>query len=349
MVLSAQAAHSLGYSSHCLKLAIPLMVKYKIPITPLNYAIWYCYVSDKNHDLNKELDGFISRFNGCSYEQANYLFNKYLSANDLSLFYQLSNSFDDVVGQVQHDLTAALNQSTQFNQVLYACRGKLHDADISKERGFDDVLHCVERLTNESAALQNRTQDFQNQLALAYAKIITLKQELIDSKRKAEKDTLTGLFNRGKFDEDITVFCQRDDLAEIAVLVMVDIDHFKVFNDTFGHQKGDQVLRAVAVKLLKYVASVGQVYRYGGEEFCFTAQFTSISDMTNFTQQLRLAITKLHIKDPASTTVLGYVTASFGVAIKSTNSQPNQLIKKADKALYLAKKHGRNRIEIIEE
>jgi diguanylate cyclase len=194
MVLSAQADHSLGYSSHCLKLAIPLMVKYKIPITPLNYAIWYCYVSDKNHDLNKELDGFISRFNGCSYEQANYLFNKYLSANDLSLFYQLSNSFDDVVGQVQHDLTAALNQSTQFNQVLYACREKLHDADISKERGFDDVLHCVERLTNESAALQNRTQDFQNQLALAYAKLITLKQELIDSKRKTEKDTLTGLY-----------------------------------------------------------------------------------------------------------------------------------------------------------
>ena len=79
---------------------------------------------------------------------------------------------------------------------------------------------------------------------------------------------------------------------------MVDIDHFKVFNDTFGHQKGDQVLRAVAVKLLKHVASVGQVYRYGGEEFCFTAQFTSISDMTNFTQQLRQAVTKLQIKDP---------------------------------------------------
>ncbi len=349
MILTAQADHSLSYSSHCLKLAIPFMVKYKMPITPLNYALWYCYVSEKNQDLNKELDNIIKKYKTCDHEQAKRLFNKYLSKDDLSLFYQLSTGFNNVVGKVHQDINEALTYSAEFNQALQECRETLNKADISQESGFDDVLDCVERLSDESAALQSRAQDFQNQLAMAYSEITELKQELVRSRSKAEKDPLTGLYNRGKFDEDITRFCQTNDLAEVAVLTMVDIDHFKQFNDTFGHQKGDQVLRAVSAKLLKHVSSVGQAYRYGGEEFCFTAQFASISDMTNFTQQLRQAVTKLQIKDPNSNKVLSQVTASFGIAIKAKNSNPEQLIAKADKALYLAKEHGRNRIEIVEE
>lgn len=216
-----------------------------MPITPLNYALWYCYVSEKNQDLNEELDSIIKKHNTCSHEQAKHLFNKYLSRDDLALFYQLSGGFNDVVGKVHQDINEAINHSAEFNQALQECRDTLTSADISQESGFDDVLDCVERLSDESAALQSRAQDFQNQLALAYSEITELKQELVRSRSKAEKDPLTGLYNRGKFDEDITRFCQTNDLAEVTVLTMVDIDHFKQFNDTFGHQKGDQVLRAV--------------------------------------------------------------------------------------------------------
>tara|TARA_Y100000310_G_C20658246_1_gene803184 strand:- start:877 stop:1926 length:1050 start_codon:yes stop_codon:yes gene_type:complete len=349
MILSAQAEHSLSYSSHCLKQAIPLMVKYKMPITPLNYAIWYAYVSNKTPELNDALDKIINEFKTCSHEHAKALFNQFLSSDDLALFYQLSGGFNDVVGKVHQDINEAINYSTEFNQTLQECHLKLKNADISQETGFDDVLDCVERLSDESATLQSRAQDFQNQLAQAYAEITDLKQELIRSKDKAQRDPLTGLLNRGKFDEDIKRFCKNNELAQVSVLTMIDIDHFKSFNDNFGHQKGDQVLRAVSAKLLKHVSSIGQVYRYGGEEFCFTAQFASISDMTNFTQLLRQTIAKLQIKKPNSDKVLSQVTASFGIAIKAKNSNPEQLIAKADKALYLAKEHGRNRIEIVEE
>ena len=349
MILSAHVEHSLSYSSSCLKRAIPLMVKYKMPITPLNYALWYCYVSGRNKALNEELDNIIRTFSTCDQERAKYLFNKYLSQDDLSLIYQLSNDFNGVVSNVQQGINDTLVHSIQFNQTLQECREQLNGVNLSDGDSFDNVLDCVERLSGESAALQDRAQDFQNQLAQAYAEISELKQELTLSKNKAEKDTLTGLYNRGKFDEDISRFCQATHLAGLAVLVMVDIDHFKQFNDTFGHQKGDQVLRAVASKLLKHVSSVGQVYRFGGEEFCFTAHFASVSDMTNFTQQLRIAISKLQVKKPKSTNVLSKITASFGIAIKSKNSQPEQLIAKADQALYLAKEHGRNRLEIVEE
>ena len=188
MILSAQAEHSLSYSSHCLKLAIPLMVKYKMPITPLNYALWYCYVSEKNQDLNEELDSIIKKHNTCSHEQAKHLFNKYLSQDDLALFYQLSGGFNDVVGKVHQEINEALSYSAEFNQALQECRDTLTSADISQERGFDDVLDCVERLSDESAALQSRAQDFQNQLALAYSEITELKQELVRSRSKAEKD-----------------------------------------------------------------------------------------------------------------------------------------------------------------
>ncbi len=349
MILSTQAEHSLSYSSYCLKLAVPLMIKHKMPITPLNYAIWYCYVSNKNPELNIALDKIIAEYKTCSHAHAKQLFNQYLSNDDLTLFYQLSGGLNDVVGKVHQDINEALNYSAEFNQTLQACHLKLKHVDISQESGFDDVLDCVARLSDESATLQNKAQDFQEQLTQAYAEITLLKQELVKSKDKAQKDPLTGLLNRGKFDDDIKRFCQNNELAQVSVLTMIDIDHFKAFNDTFGHQKGDQVLRAVSAKLLKYVSSVGQIYRYGGEEFCFTAQFASISDMTNFTQQLRQAIAKLQIKKANSETVLSQVTASFGIAIKAKNSQPEQLIAQADKALYLAKEHGRNRIEIVEE
>ncbi|MGB0842933.1 MAG: GGDEF domain-containing protein, partial [Pseudoalteromonas shioyasakiensis] len=107
---------------------------------------------------------------------------------DLALFYQLSGGFNDVVGKVHQDINEALSYSAEFNQALQECRDTLTSADISQERGFDDVLDCVERLSDESAALQSRAQDFQNQLALAYSEITELKQELVRSRSKAEKD-----------------------------------------------------------------------------------------------------------------------------------------------------------------
>ena len=147
MILSAQAEHSLSYSSHCLKQAIPLMVKYKMPITPLNYAIWYAYVSNKTPELNDALDKIIDEFKTCSHEHAKALFNQFLSSDDLALFYQLSGGFNDVVGKVHQDINEAINYSTEFNQTLQECHLKLKNADISQETGFDDVLDLNDRMS----------------------------------------------------------------------------------------------------------------------------------------------------------------------------------------------------------
>ncbi|WP_404340625.1 GGDEF domain-containing protein [Pseudoalteromonas mariniglutinosa] len=342
---------SMAYSGACLKQAIPLMVKYKMPITPLNYAVWYCYISQRNIALNKELDAFLEVQQNCTHEQAKYLFDKYLSSEDLSLFYRLSDGFDNVINRVHQGISDTLVRSNHFTNRLQQCQQRLSISDLSEAGALDEVLDCVARLSDESIELQHHANHFQHQLASAYAEIKDLKNELLSSKAKAEVDKLTGLFNRGKFDEDMQAFCQQNRLKspQVAILAILDIDHFKQFNDLYGHQKGDDVLKRVAKKLVLCADNKVRVYRYGGEEFCLTGKFSSISEAVNFVQKMRQSIAGLVIKDSRKSKVVGKVTASFGIAIKAVNSKPDKLIAKADKALYLAKEHGRNRVEVIAE
>ena len=87
---------SLAHSAQCLKKAIPLMVKYKMPVTPINYAIWYCYVQGDNPQLNTELDKVISLHNTCSAQTAQEIFNKHINDEELAFFQQMSERFHAV-------------------------------------------------------------------------------------------------------------------------------------------------------------------------------------------------------------------------------------------------------------
>ncbi len=198
--------------------------------------------------------------------------------------------------------------------------------------------------------MQDYARGFQTKLAQAYNEIKDLKEALTMTQEAVDKDSLTGLLNRGKFDTDIVEFClhasSQDEQAKIAVLIMLDIDHFKRFNDDFGHQKGDEVLKLVAQKVQNSVQDEYNAYRYGGEEFCITGYFDSINDAMTFCNQLRLSIAKLTIRKKEDSNNKRNISASFGIALMEPFSKSCLLVEKADRALYLAKTHGRNRVEI---
>ena len=128
--------------------------------------------------------------------------------------------------------------------------------------------------------------------------------------------------------------------------VLVDVDHFKRFNDTYGHLMGDKVLQYVG-KLLREICPEPMLpVRFGGEEFAVLVPSSSTDQAVNLSNQLREKIQAIRIKQKKSGEVISSITASFGVATNKTEDSINTLIERADQALYSAKQNGRNQVQI---
>lgn len=160
--------------------------------------------------------------------------------------------------------------------------------------------------------------------------------------RLARTDPLTGLANRRVFDESLSSACQAASAGWVG-LIMVDIDHFKSFNDTVGHAEGDRCLRSVAESLGASMRASDTLARFGGEEFAVILPDTYPDDSLHVAARLRAAVDQLGLPHP----VHGAVTVSVGVAAVQTQQtkwMPAALLKAADDALYRAKQNGRNRV-----
>ncbi len=160
----------------------------------------------------------------------------------------------------------------------------------------------------------------------------------------AIKDGLTGIYNRRFFDLQFDVQCRiaRRNKTPMAVL-MIDVDHFKQFNDIYGHPAGDSALKSVAAGLSKaFLRGSDFVARYGGEEFVVLSSGMTQEQAATFTGQLCRQVRSLGIPHSASST--GYLTVSIGFSVRLLDSQdtPGILLERADKALYVAKQLGRN-------
>jgi len=167
-------------------------------------------------------------------------------------------------------------------------------------------------------------------------------QQLIDD---ALTDSLTGLYNRRGLEGRSEAIHFRPGGAQLAqVWIMADIDHFKRVNDTYGHEAGDEVLKAVADALRATARGADVVARFGGEEFVLVLPDTSADMAVRIAERLRLAIEAL------STNVDGQVirvTASFGVAQRAAQESQLEVLERADAALYSSKQEGRNRVTIF--
>ena len=156
------------------------------------------------------------------------------------------------------------------------------------------------------------------------------------------RDPLTGLFNRRYMEESLERELRRAVRNNLSVaLLMLDIDHFKRFNDTFGHQAGDTLLRALGDFLMKRTRGQDAACRYGGEEFALILSGTSSESAHKRAELLREELTHLTVEHAGQ--VLGSVTLSIGVAAFPGHDSSEELIRAADQALYRAKAEGRDR------
>jgi diguanylate cyclase len=193
--------------------------------------------------------------------------------------------------------------------------------------------------------LQVRRTRQRAELVALGAQISSLGQELEDAKKASSRDPLTGLLHRGSFDEVLERSQQIASLFErSSVLILVDADHFKRVNDSYGHVTGDVVLRALARCLQRtFLRKNDFVARYGGEEFAIVLRDTEENEGPRLAERARQAIEQLKIDGPEGPI---RVTASLGVAASRRGDTQVSWLERADKALYKAKAEGRNRVEL---
>ncbi len=170
--------------------------------------------------------------------------------------------------------------------------------------------------------------------------------EVIYVEEHSQRDALTGLYNRGFFDEQVTQDISRARRQQWDLsLMMIDIDHFKSINDTYGHPCGDEVLRRVAKIMLQQLRTSDMLCRYGGEEFSLILPQTGIEKSKFVGERIRRAVESAVITHDNSNIT---VTVSIGSATLQDNMTSGLLIAQADQAMYTSKKQGRNRITITE-
>lgn len=167
-------------------------------------------------------------------------------------------------------------------------------------------------------------------------------------RKSSERDSLTGLYNKRYMDKVLPSYTKTaSDNRTAYTMAVCDIDHFKKFNDTYGHLHGDWVLKKVGLAIEEMIGQKAEVYRFGGEEFVVYVPLLTTDLAHDYFDKIRNAVETLHIetKEGAATPV----TISIGTATYPVDStEPSEIFKLADKALYSSKNNGRNRVSVYD-
>ena len=207
-----------------------------------------------------------------------------------------------------------------------------------------DLQQMVANILAETQRMAEHNRTLELHLNRSAGEMETLRRDLVNTRKEAMTDALTGIANRKYFDVKLREIAAASmETGEALSLLLADIDHFKSFNDRYGHQAGDQVLAIVAHSLTNSIKGQDMAARYGGEEFGIILPRTELDGATALAEQICATMAARHIRRKSTAEDFGAVTLSIGVAEYRLGEPLTVLIDRADAALYRAKSAGRNR------
>jgi diguanylate cyclase len=240
---------------------------------------------------------------------------------------------------VMDRLESASRDTASYKATLSAASGEL-----GGERTPADLRKLVEGLVAATRAMEQRAKALEGELQASSQQVHELKGKLDDVRKESMTDPLTQIANRKAFDEAVTSALTGVADGEQVTLLICDIDHFKKFNDSWGHQTGDQVLRLVASCLNENVKGRDTAARYGGEEFAVVLRGTPLESATKVAEQIRATVETKKLVKKSTGDILGTITISIGVAQFAKGEAVEAVVRRADACLYGAKHHGRNMV-----
>lgn len=312
------------------------------PAVPRNYELWYTYASGHNKALIEAIQEILDKQSTVSSAEAERLYELFLSPN------RMSEQVEVVGTQINAEIEEIINMLQSAGQMT-GQYGKSLDK-VSEELGEvnnpTQLKGIIETLVAATTEMASNSRELEQQLENSRSQISELSNSLEAIRAESMTDQLTGIPNRKHFDQ--TLYEEMSKAAaenEPLCLMLGDIDHFKKFNDTYGHQTGDQVLRLVAHTLKSNVKGRDLAARYGGEEFGVILPATGIANAITVGEKIRRAVMNKELVKKSTNTSLGRVTLSLGISLFRPGEPVEDFINRADACLYSAKAAGRNQVK----
>jgi diguanylate cyclase len=315
-----------------------LMIQHGVPQTPANYSVWFSYARGDLMELSQIIDTLIAGkkcFDGTTCRE---LFSKYIASNlPGAEGREVSGQLETAMVEAKRYVARAIAENrTQIQQI--------GDVAEQAEEGIDPVS-LVQSLMTELGKAATRAIELERNLHETFRELDTIRESLKSAEQRANTDTLTGLPNRRAVEEFLrTAQVPAMETGEPLGLLMIDVDHFKRFNDSFGHGVGDQVLRLLAKVLRERLRANDLPGRYGGEELIAVLPGASLAVCESVAERIRRSISECRITRRSTGEELPEITISIGIAQFRAGESVGQLIERCDSALYLAKRNGRNRV-----
>jgi diguanylate cyclase len=324
-----------------MRLALPLMTKKGVLMTPDNYTVWYEYVSGRNAALSAHIDEYLQSDAPITAEQSAELYaNHFDRGRDQAALTEMRQDLRRLLTEILNFVSAGATASANSTKKLQNCLARIN-ADMTQE----EIRAVINDVLIETRVAASSGDLLTERLNSAVSDIQTLKNDLEKAKIEAKTDTLTKLANRKAFDELLTKVTQDSDNTGVEVcIIFCDLDNFSKINETHGHLVGDQVLKVVASSLKGAVKGRDLVVRYGGEEFAILLLNTSLSNVKKLSENIRQDIASKRIQRKDTRESLGTITMSFGIARYFPHEGSESLMQRVDRALYMAKRKGRNSI-----
>jgi len=309
-----------------------------LPADPRSYAACFTYATECNPSRNRVVDEIVARKGTAS---ASELETVYGYTSDALITDNVDKLATGVAGEV--DQVMAMIDAAVGNVATYRDDLSNVTEQLGQTQDREGLRAIVEGLVQATIGMEATNQALTASLQASRQEISQLQDKVEALRIDSQTDSLTNLANRKYFDRELDR-CMAEARTEELCLLLLDIDHFKKINDTFGHMAGDEVLRVVAHAFRQHVQPSEVAARLGGEEFAIIFPKASLRATVKVADQIRSRVKAMHFLKRSTGESIGCVTISGGVAAYRAGETPWSLIQRADHCLYAAKRHGRNTV-----
>jgi diguanylate cyclase len=311
------------------------------PAHPRNFEIWYAYATGYKPQLNQRINQILAAKGTLSAAELEEIYETLISPGRLTeRIDSVGVKVVDEIEQVMAMIDAAVGTTTSYTESLAGASEQLSSA-----ADREGLRLIVETLVQSTREMEDTNHALEGRLRASKQEINQLQENLEAVRSESLTDPLTTLANRKFFDQILEQAIKDASAAgEPLSLMLTDIDHFKKFNDTFGHLTGDQVLRLVAIAVKQNVKGQDLAARYGGEEFAIVLPNTALRPALAVADHIRRAVMTKELMKRSTGEHLGRVTISVGVATLHNGETAQSMIERADACLYAAKRSGRNKV-----
>jgi diguanylate cyclase len=327
------------YATSVAQKAQSLMAQHRVPPTPDNFAVWFKFALGTSPQLNMAMNVLIGNKRKFDPATNRDLFRAYVGgqAAERAIDLGVSEQLSALMASAQQSLATAIDDNRTQVRALGEVSAEA-STGASPRKLIESLVRELSRATNRATALEAHFEEASNELD-------KIRDSLEQAEERSKTDMLTGLANRRALEEFLR-------LAQIGAMesggalsaFLTDIDHFKSFNDNYGHQVGDQVIKLVAGVLQEHVRDSDLAARYGGEELMAVLPGANLDAAREIAERVRRTIAERHIRRRATGEDISSVTISIGVAEFRMGESAESLIERCDRALYRAKREGRNRV-----